>query len=100
MCTVIIKVQYILSSIMVYHERSKHIDIKYHFVKDIVEKGDIRIVKIGTEDNPADCFAKSLPSFKLRLCLSLINLLNGMVMSQLQRHEGECLNLRGMIELC
>ncbi|CAM8889899.1 unnamed protein product [Rhodiola kirilowii] len=43
-----------LSKNPVYHERSKHIDIKYHFVRDKVENGDVMIEKVGTEFNPAD----------------------------------------------
>ncbi|CAM8981667.1 unnamed protein product [Rhodiola kirilowii] len=42
----------------VYHERSKHIDIKYHFLRQHVETGDIKLLKVGTEDNPADMGTK------------------------------------------
>ncbi|CAM8928804.1 unnamed protein product [Rhodiola kirilowii] len=47
-----------LSKNPVYHERSKHIDIKYHFVRDKVENGDVMIEKVGTEFNPTDMGTK------------------------------------------
>lgn len=60
----------------VYHERSKHIDVKYHFVRDIIDKGLVKVVKIGTEEHPADMLTKALPTAKFRYCLRLIGLLS------------------------
>ena len=40
-------------------ERSKHIDIKYHFIKSEIEMGTITLNFIPTEDNIADIFTKS-----------------------------------------
>ena len=37
-----------------YHEGSKHIDIKLHFVREVVSKGAVTVEKIPGEDNPAD----------------------------------------------
>lgn len=37
-----------LSKHQAYHDRSKHIDVKYHFVRDVVGKGEIQVLKIGT----------------------------------------------------
>lgn len=58
----------------VFHERSKHIDVRLHFVRDVVEKCIIVVSKVHTEDNVADVFTKALPSSKFEHCLSLINL--------------------------
>lgn len=41
-------------------KRAKHIDIKHHFIRDSVVKGLIKIVSIGTKDQLADIFTKSL----------------------------------------
>ena len=37
-----------------FHERTKHIDIKYHFVRDVIEEGKLKVCKISTHDNPVD----------------------------------------------
>jgi hypothetical protein len=41
--------------------RSKHIDIKYHFIKDEIKKGTVSIRWIPTEDQEADILTKALP---------------------------------------
>nr|GEU61521.1 retrovirus-related Pol polyprotein from transposon TNT 1-94 [Tanacetum cinerariifolium] len=43
------------------HTRTKHIDVRYHFIKDHVEKGTIELYFVGTEYQLADLFTKSLP---------------------------------------
>ncbi|GKB37785.1 retrovirus-related pol polyprotein from transposon TNT 1-94 [Tanacetum coccineum] len=43
------------------HSRTKHINIRYHFIKDHVEKGTIEIYFVGTEYQLADLFTKALP---------------------------------------
>ncbi|KAL4559971.1 hypothetical protein LXL04_032119 [Taraxacum kok-saghyz] len=60
-----------LSKDQMFHDRTKHIDIRYHFVRDIIEKGDCVVEKIHTDYNPADMFTKSLPIAKFKLCLDL-----------------------------
>ena len=42
------------------HSRTKHIDIRHHFLRDHVGKGDIEISHIPTEDQLADIFTKPL----------------------------------------
>jgi hypothetical protein len=42
------------------HSRTKHIDIRYHFLRDHQQKGDIDIFHISTENQLADIFTKSL----------------------------------------
>ena len=43
----------------IYHERTKHIDVKYYFIRDVIESKKIQVLKIATEDNLADMFTKS-----------------------------------------
>lgn len=38
-----------LSKHQVFHERSKHIDVKMHFVRDIIAKGAVRVDKVSIE---------------------------------------------------
>ena len=53
-------------------ERSKHIDIKYHFIKSEIEKGTVTLTYIPTEDNPADIFMKSTNKNTLQMSTKLI----------------------------
>ena len=45
--------------------RSKHIELKYHFIRDHVEAKELILHYVPTEDNWADCFTKALPVAKL-----------------------------------
>ena len=56
-----------------YHEKTKHIDIRYHFVRDVISEGKVIGKKIGTELNPTDMLTKPLPIAKFKLCLSLMS---------------------------
>ncbi|GJS84295.1 hypothetical protein Tco_0750836 [Tanacetum coccineum] len=44
----------------VQHSRSKHIDIKYHFIKEKVENGVVEPYFVRTEYQLADIFTKAL----------------------------------------
>ncbi|KAH9723409.1 Integrase catalytic domain-containing protein [Citrus sinensis] len=56
----------------VYHERTKHIDVKLHFIRDEVAKGSVAVIKINTDINPADMLTKVLPTAKFKFCVDLI----------------------------
>jgi hypothetical protein len=43
-----------------FHQRIKHIDIWYHFLRDLVEQGEIKIHYIPSEENLADILTKPL----------------------------------------
>jgi hypothetical protein len=44
-----------------FHSKSKHIDVKYHFIREKVEEGAINTERVGTKDNLADVLTKALP---------------------------------------
>ena len=44
-----------------HHNRTKHIDIRYHYVRDIVLKELIKLNYVNTHDQLADIFTKPLP---------------------------------------
>ena len=50
------------------HERTKHIDMRYHFIRGVVAKGDVKVCKISTHDNPADMMTKPVLVAKFELC--------------------------------
>nr|GEX41238.1 retrovirus-related Pol polyprotein from transposon TNT 1-94 [Tanacetum cinerariifolium] len=45
----------------VQHSRTKHIDVRYHFIKEKVEKGIVELFFVGTKYQLADLFTKALP---------------------------------------
>ncbi|CAA7062683.1 unnamed protein product [Microthlaspi erraticum] len=61
-----------LSKNNVHHERTKHIDVKYHFIRDVIADGDVEVLKISTEKNPADIFTKVLAVSKFQAALNLL----------------------------
>ena len=57
-----------------FHERTKHIDVKYHYVRDVVAQDKLKVCKISTHDNPADMLTKSVPVAKFELSSSLVGI--------------------------
>ncbi|XP_042019082.1 secreted RxLR effector protein 161-like [Salvia splendens] len=63
-----------LAKHQVFHERSKHIDVRMHFIRDEIQRGEVKMVKISTEHNAADMLTKPLPAMKFKYCLGLVGL--------------------------
>ncbi|GJR82595.1 copia protein [Tanacetum coccineum] len=53
----------------VQHSRSKHIDIRHHFIKEQVEKGVLKLYSIRTRYQLADIFTKALPRERFEFIL-------------------------------
>ena len=47
-----------------FHERTKNISIKYHFIRDWLQKGVVKLEYISTDEQVADILTKSLPRGK------------------------------------
>ena len=58
-----------------FHERTKYIDVRLHFVRDIIPQGIIKVEKISTLINPADMLTKSIPVSKFEEALNLLGVL-------------------------
>ena len=43
-----------------FHDMTKHIEIIYHFIQDMVHKGDVKLKHVPTEEQVADVFTKPL----------------------------------------
>ena len=50
----------------VQYTRTKHIEIRHHFIRDHVARGDIELSYVGTKDQLADIFTK--PLHEARFC--------------------------------
>lgn len=54
-----------------FHARSKHIDVRYHWIRDALEAKQFVFEKIHTDYNGADMMTKELPFGKLEMCRSI-----------------------------
>lgn len=63
-----------LSKNAILHKRSKHIDISFHFTRELVEKKEIKVIYLRTDQMLADVLTKSLPKIKHQRCITMLNL--------------------------
>ncbi|GKA77470.1 hypothetical protein Tco_0783931 [Tanacetum coccineum] len=68
----------------VQHSRTKHINIRYHFIKEHVEKGTIELYFVGTEYQLADLFTKALQKERFEFLVHKIGM-RCMTTTQLER---------------
>lgn len=50
-----------ISNNLVFHSKTKHISIKYNFLKEKVEAKEAKLVYVNTKEQIADIFTKPLP---------------------------------------
>nr|GEX98130.1 hypothetical protein [Tanacetum cinerariifolium] len=58
----------------VQHSRTKHIDVRYHFIKEMVEKGIVELFFVGTEYQLADLFTKALSEDRFKYLIRRIGM--------------------------
>ncbi|MCO5561213.1 hypothetical protein L7F22_014834 [Adiantum nelumboides] len=58
----------------VFHLKTKHIDVKYHFIREVLEDKQIQLMKIHTKDNPIDLLTKGLPGEGFVHCRELLGI--------------------------
>lgn len=56
------------------HSKTKHIQLKYHFIRSVLEDGHVKLEKIHIDDNPADMFMKVVTREKLSSSLASVGL--------------------------
>ena len=54
----------LLAKNLSYHSKTKHIDVQYHFVRDMVEEKKMLLVKVDTLKNVVDALMKSVSTEK------------------------------------
>ena len=55
-----------------FHAKIKHIDVKYHFIQDVLEEKHMELVKVHTNDNPTDLLIKGLAFERFAHCRALM----------------------------
>nr|GFA80234.1 copia protein [Tanacetum cinerariifolium] len=60
----------------VQHTRTKHIDVRYNFIKDHVEKGTIELYFVGTEYQLANLFTNSLPEARFKFLVEKLGMMS------------------------
>ena len=53
----------------------KNIDVRFYFVREIFDEGDIELLKIYTEENPADMLTMVVSEVKFTHCKELLHIL-------------------------
>ena len=48
----------------VFHDKSKHIEIKYHYIRDMVQRGVLKLQYVATKEKIADVLTKPLAKVK------------------------------------
>ena len=56
----------------VYHARTKQIDVRLHFVWEILDERDIELLKVHTKENPADMLIKVILEVKFTYCKEIL----------------------------
>jgi hypothetical protein len=59
----------------VYHARTKHIEVHYHFIKEKVLTKEIDLIHVSTEDQVANIFTKALGTNKLKKLQKMLGVL-------------------------
>ncbi|GJQ96251.1 putative ribonuclease H-like domain-containing protein [Tanacetum coccineum] len=60
----------------VFHSKTKHIEIRHHFIRDSYEKKLIQVIKIHTDHNVADLLTKAFDVSRFNFLIASIGLLN------------------------
>ena len=53
-----------LSKNLVFHDKSKHIEIKFHYIRDMVQRGAVKLQYVVMNDHIADVLTKPLARVK------------------------------------
>ena len=63
-----------LAKNLVFHAKTKHVDVKYHFIREVLEDKRLQLIKVHTDDNHADLLTKGLPSERFAHCQELMSI--------------------------
>jgi len=63
-----------IASNAVQEKQTKHIDIRYHYIREVVESGKVKLYFVETDKNYADIFTKNLSRDKYLKCRSTLGI--------------------------
>ena len=63
-----------ISKNLVFHDKTKHLEVDWHFSKQKIEDGTIKVSFISTNSQPTDIFIKALNKTKFENCRDLLGL--------------------------
>jgi len=66
----------VISNNLVLHSKTKHIEIRYHFIRDHVINGDVELHFVPTEYQLANLFTKLLDEIRFNLLIGELGMLN------------------------
>jgi hypothetical protein len=49
---------------LMFHDKTKHIEIRYHYIRDMVQKGVVKLQYVGTEEQVGNVLTKPLSRVK------------------------------------
>lgn len=58
----------------VFHKKTKHLDVRYHFIKEVIEDKQLQLVKVHTTENRADLLTNGLPGESFARCCKLLGI--------------------------
>ena len=61
-----------LAKNQVYHARTKHIHARYHRIRELINSGEIDLMKVHTDDSVADMLTKPVTANKFEHCLDFL----------------------------
>lgn len=79
-----------MSGDLVFHSRTKHINSKFHFIRNLVQDGIVKLEYVMTDEQVADILTKALPNKKFEYLSNLLGLVD----------IGDCIDDKGMEEIC
>ncbi len=65
----------LLANNSVYHVKTKHIEVHYHFIKEKVLVKEIDLIHVNTENQVVDIFTKALGTYKLKKFWKMLGVL-------------------------
>ena len=71
-----------LSKNLVFHDRSKHIEIKYHYIRDMVQRKTIHVQYLPTHEQIANIFTKPLAKTKFEYFCERLRLVENVSLAE------------------
>ena len=59
----------------IFHERTKNVNIQFHFMKELINDGAVKLEKVSNKDNPADIVTKVVPLARFSHYLKLVQVM-------------------------